>query len=162
MNLEVKIAIPTKPKKIQHLSDISLKTALIKAKTEENVMTSNCIKILNHDDELSSPSAEVNQTSNTRKNKKDKDKDKDNTKKTKSGVVSNNNDGDSNISQSHLGPETLCVGVNTNPLGETLAGVVLGKLKEGSGKGEEDREVVLKEKYNINKLKPRHEQVLQR
>ena len=158
MNLEVKISIPTKPKKIQHLSDISLKTALIKAKTEENVMTSNCIKILNHDDELSSPSAEVNQISNTRKNKKDKD----NTKKTKSGVVNNNNDGDSNISQSHLGPETLCVGVNTNPFGETLAGVVLGKLKEGSGKGEEDREVVLKEKYNINKLKPRHEQVLQR
>lgn len=158
MNLEVKISIPTKPKKIQHLSDISLKTALIKAKTEENVMTSNCIKILNHDDELSSPLAEVNQTSNIRKNKKEKD----NTKKTKSGVVSNNNDGDSNISQSHLGPETLCVGVNTNPFGETLAGVVLGKLKEGSGKGEEDREVVLKEKYNINKLKPRHEQVLQR
>ena len=158
MNLEVKISIPTKPKKIQHLSDISLKTALIKAKTEENVMTSNCIKILNHDDELPSPLAEVNQTSNIRKNKKEKD----NTKKTKSGVVSNNNDGDSNISQSHLGPETLCVGVNTNPLGETLAGVVLGKLKEGSGKGEEDREVVLKEKYNINKLKPRHEQVLQR
>ena len=158
MNLEVKISIPTKPKKIQHLSDISLKTALIKAKTEENVMSSNCIKILNHDDELSSPSAEVNQISNIRKNKKEKD----NTKKTKSGVVNNNNDGDSNISQSHLGPETLCVGVNTNPLGETLAGVVLGKLKEGSGKGEEDREVVLKEKYNINKLKPRHEQVLQR
>ena len=158
MNLEVKISIPTKPKKIQNLSDISLKTALIKAKTEENVMTSNCIKILNHDDELSSPSAEVNQISNNRKNKKDKD----NTKKTKSGVVNNNNDGDSNISQSHLGPETLCVGVNTNPFGETLAGVVLGKLKEGSGKGEEDREVVLKEKYNINKLKPRHEQVLQR
>ena len=77
MNLEVKIAIPTKPKKIQHLSDISLKTALIKAKTEENVMTSNCIKILNHDDELSSPLAEINQISNNRKNKKDKDKDKD-------------------------------------------------------------------------------------
>ena len=160
MNLEVKVSIPTKPKKIQHLSDISLKTALIKAKTDENIISSNCTKIINHDDEQSSPLSEINQIGNNKKNKKDKDKDKDNTKKIKTSVVRNSNESNNDISQSHLGPETLGLGVNANPHGETLAGVVLGKLKDGSGEGEENRGVLYKDKNHINNLKPRHEQVL--
>ena len=156
MNLEVRVSIPTKPKKIQHLSDISLKTALIKAKTDENIITSNCTKIINHDDEQSSPMSEINQIGNNKKNKKDKD----NTKKIKTGAVKNSNERNNDISQSNLGPETLGLGVNVNPLGETLAGVVLGKLKDGSGEGEENRGVLCKDKNQINNLKPRHEQVL--